>query len=473
VRITRMLAGGVLTLSSMNAGAQGGVAGTVYDSLRTRAPLAGATVVLIERSRYATTDARGVFRMDSVPDGHYTISFMHPVLDSLDLQAPVVSIDVSGGRPTLVALATPGPAAAYARVCPGVHDPGTGVIIGSVRDADDKSASADAVVGTEWTEYTLTGGRSAGHRARAVTRSNRSGAYVLCGVPADVRLDVFAEAGGFVAGPSAMSLGDRLIGRVDFAVSRRDSAARGGLPGDPANVPTVSPGTASLRGVVLGRDGRPARDVVLEVIGTKRSARTDAAGAFRIDRIPAGTRTIEVRSIGSVPTTFPIDFAANAVRDTTLSIGREAQRMTPVAVKGQTPTSWMDRSGFEARRSQGLGFFLTAEDIARHPTEDLTGVLQGARGMHVEYGTSGHPMPYLRGTSGTYCIPNFFLDGVPFKVDGAQPGGRVTAPFTDLSAVVHPEMIKGMEVYASPGTIPAQYDLTSSTGCGSIVIWTR
>ncbi|MFI5246061.1 MAG: carboxypeptidase regulatory-like domain-containing protein, partial [Gemmatimonadales bacterium] len=442
-------------------------------SLRTRAPLADATVVLVERSRYATTDAQGRFRMDSVPDGHYTISFMHPVLDSLDLQAPVVAIDVSGGLPALVALATPGPATAYARICPGVHDSGTGVIIGGVHDVDDRSALADAVVGTEWTEFTVTGGRSAGHRARAVTRSNRSGAYILCGVPADVQLDLYTELAGFTAGPTRLVVGDRLIGRADFAISRRDSAARGGLPGDASNVAAVLPGSASLRGVVKGGDGRPARDVVLEVLGTRRSARTDAAGAFRIDKIPAGTRTIDVRSIGLVPMTFSLDFATNQVRDTTLSIGKQAQRMTPVAVKGQSSTSWMERSGFETRRLQGLGAFVTAEDIARHPTEDLTGVLQGMRGMHVEYGTSGHPMPYLRGGSTASCIPNYFLDGVPFKVDGAEPGGRVTAPFSDLAAIARPEMVKGIEVYSNPGTMPAQYDLTSSTGCGSIVIWTR
>ena len=81
-----MLAGVALALGSANAGAQGSIAGTVFDSLRTRAPLAGATVVLVERSRYATADARGRFRFDSVPDGHYTIGFMHPVLDSLDLR---------------------------------------------------------------------------------------------------------------------------------------------------------------------------------------------------------------------------------------------------------------------------------------------------------------------------------------------------------------------------------------------------
>ena len=211
-------------------------------------------------------------------------------------------------------------------------------------------------IATEWTEFTFTGGRSAGHRARAVTRSRRGGAYVLCGVPADVRVDVYAELAGFVAGPEPMTLGDRLIGRANFALSRRDSAARGGLPGDVSSVPAVGPGSASLQGIVLGGDGRPLRDAVLELLGSRRTARTDVAGAFRLDNIPAGTRTIEVRSIGLVPLSFSMDFATHGERDTTLTIGRQAQQLAPVAVKGhEAPISWMEKNGFETRRKQGLG----------------------------------------------------------------------------------------------------------------------
>jgi hypothetical protein len=83
------------------------------------------------------------------------------------------------------------------------------------------------------------------------------------------------------------------------------------------------------------------------------------------------------------------------------------------------------------------------------------------------------PMPYLKGVvhvvdtaTAQNCIPNFFVDGSPWKVT------RYT-DFSDLSGIVLPEVIRGIEVYANPGTIPAQYDMMSSTGCGSIVIWTR
>ena len=206
------------------------------------------------------------------------------------------------------------------------------------------------------------------------------------------------------------------------------------------------------------------------ILGTTRSAHTDVAGAFLVDHIPAGTRTIEVRSIGLLPMTVSMDFATNAVRDTTLSVSRQAQPLKPVAVKESgTTMSWMEKLGFETRRSQGLGAFVTEQDIKRHTFSDLISVLQGVRGVHVEFGGAAgisFPMPYLLGVSsvrgGVRCAPNYFLDGARFPND-----------FTQLSGIAHPEAIKGIEVYSNPGTIPAQYDLTSSTGCGSIVIWTR
>jgi hypothetical protein len=105
---------------------------------------------------------------------------------------------------------------------------------------------------------------------------------------------------------------------------------------------------------------------------------------------------------------------------------------------------------------------------------NVTSALATIRGIHVEYGTRGHPMPYMRGItdfSSMNCVPNFFLDGAPFLVDGAEP--PALHPFTALSDLINPELIKGIEVYDTSGTIPAQYDRTSSTGCGSIVIWMR
>lgn len=467
----------------------GSITGTVYDSLSTHAPLANATVVLVELSHYTTTDARGSFHFDKVPDGRYTLGFTHAILDSLDLELPVVAVDVAGASKS-VALATPSQATVYARLCPGPRDTDTGVIMGRVHDVDDHTPLADATVSTDWTEYTLGGGgRPAAHRVRDAVRTNSGGVYFLCGVPTGVPLEVLTELAGFGAGPLLRSLDTRLLERADFALSRRDSAARVAagdsthdasrdtsrdVSRDTAHVR----GTATLRGTVVGADGRPVREATVDVLGTQRSARTDAAGKFRLENIPAGTRSIEVKAIGLSPMTAAMDFATNGARDTTVTIDRTALALGADTVKGRARTpSPIEDNGFETRRKQALGTYVTEDQINRHAYQDLSAVLRGIGDIRVDcnaqkaglQGVRCLPMPKMMGIAdfnGNYCTPNFFVDGVPFPV-------ATTAQFGDLANMARPGVIRGIEVYANPGTIPAQFDLTSSTGCGSIVIWTR
>ena len=72
--------------------------GVVFDSIGTR-PLAGAIVRLVlstdrTTGRTATTGSDGGFVHDSVPAGTWLATFLHPVLDSLGLEPPLVRIDV-------------------------------------------------------------------------------------------------------------------------------------------------------------------------------------------------------------------------------------------------------------------------------------------------------------------------------------------------------------------------------------------
>jgi hypothetical protein len=176
---------------------------------------------------------------------------------------------------------------------------------------------------------------------------------------------------------------------------------------------------------------------------------------------------LDERLISSVD--FSIRRIDRIAGDSTSPTARGAQKLAAVAIdeKAVLP-SWMERSGFEDRRKIGLGAFVTEEQIARHGFSDLASVLDGVRGVHVAFGPAPgsqtgitSPQPYLLGPGGVRCSPNYFLDGAPF------------AGFRDLSAIVQPNFIRGIEVYSSPGTIAVQYDRIASTGCGSIVIWTR
>lgn len=355
-------------------------------------------------------------------------------------------------------------AATYKRFCSSAYEDETGFIVGRARDVDDQSPLADATVTAEWTEESGTGERKTSKPFRVTARTNSHGLYVLCGLPSSEPLLVHVELAGVHAGPTPLWLDDRMIDRVDLRLSRRDSAALAAVIADTTTSATRVAGTASLRGTVVGDNGRAMRDASVDIMGTKRSAHTDSAGTFRIDQIPAGTRTIVVRYIGLQPMTASMDFETNAARDTLFSIGKKAQALRPVAIRGSaTLPSWMLRSGFEDRRKMGLGAFMTEEEVKRHTFPELITVLEGLRGVHVAWTQSLGVMgvPYMLG-NGRTCAPNFYLDGTEFPND-----------FPQLSGFVPPEGIKGIEVYSSAGTVPAQYDKFARTGCGSIVIWTR
>jgi len=87
----------LLLLTAPAATAQATVVGVVYDSLFAKAPMKGATVVIPELSRYAPSDDRGRFRFDTVPAGHYTMTFLHSSLDSMDVAAEILPLAVPAG----------------------------------------------------------------------------------------------------------------------------------------------------------------------------------------------------------------------------------------------------------------------------------------------------------------------------------------------------------------------------------------
>ncbi|HKK08639.1 MAG TPA: carboxypeptidase regulatory-like domain-containing protein, partial [Gemmatimonadota bacterium] len=166
------------------------LAGFVADSTRGK-PLAGA-VVSLEGTPYAdTTDADGAFRIPDLPEGKYTVSFSHPRLDSLGVQAPERVVQLTEGNVASVDLAVPRPAPqTLASGCP---EPaggasGTANLVGVLRDE---------ITGVPLPFATLTLvrrpgvlGAAAGGKppstadVLAQSRADGEGAFRLCGVPA-------------------------------------------------------------------------------------------------------------------------------------------------------------------------------------------------------------------------------------------------------------------------------------------------
>ena len=168
---------------------------------------------------------------------------------------------------------------------------------------------------------------------------------------------------------------------------------------------------------------------------------------------------------------------------------------------------------FEQRRAQGIGYFLTQEQIEKrgglHPSDILRGVpgvvvseVNGDFGpeqqvsmgrarnsLRLRNRTLGNSESYMRAPSpndtalservapedyvdaasdnllnapgAAVCKVSYFIDGAPFD---PSPGS--------IDAVVRLQDIAAMEIYRSVSEVPMQF-MNGNAQCGVIVIWTK
>jgi hypothetical protein len=443
------------------------------------APLSGAEVTVEGTELAALTDRDGRFRIEAVPAGRAALRFYHARLDSLGFGAAPVAVDVAESSTTDVRLATPSPATFHARLCARAPAPSTGVLLGVVRNVDDRLPIPDAHVEVAWAEWTFDAGMVRTER-RGTATTNANGAYALCGVPADVPVAVRATAAGHVTGVIEVDFAQRLFAVRDFGVSvtdsgtsvagmaRLDSAA---VRGD--SIPFA--GLASVRGTVRGADGAVVEGAQVAMAGFPVGGRTGSAGTFALAHLPSGTQSIEVRALGYVPKRLTLDLLTGEQRHVDVVLDRgDGQALAPVTIVGRGTS--FDRTGFAARLKAGVGEFITEEQIERRRAFNATQLVSFVRGAYLVPSQSG-PLVMFRRPVGagisqtggalsekgisTRCFPAYWVDG--FYI-GGEPG--------DVNDVVRPRDIRGIEIYVDPATAPAIYR-GPDVPCGVVLIWTK
>ncbi|MCX5756752.1 MAG: carboxypeptidase regulatory-like domain-containing protein [Gemmatimonadetes bacterium] len=462
-------AAATLVVPQSRAVGQGAISGVIYDSLKLRGPLRDVSVMLTELNRVTTADARGRFKFDSVPDGQYHVTFFYSALDSLGIGGPIATITVSNGRPAEAYLTTPSPAELYRRLCGPPKDPSVAAVLGHVRDVDTGQPIADANVETFWAEFEYVSRNFRRRTFKAITRSGPQGAFILCGVPADVPLDITVRSGVFEAGPVTVTHGRDVVARRDIAVSRRDSAARADtmrLVRDSTHIPI---GSGVVRGTLRDRNGKTVADAPVRIVADARETRSGPDGKFVLTGVPAGTRTVEARAIGYGPATNEVDVPTGGTANADILFDRRAQELKAITVVGQRPRR--DIEGFAVRQREGLGKYVTDDDLKRRPVSRVGDAI--LRSGNVTYDlTSVGPELKMRATGSmtndSRCIPNFFLDGM--LIPAPEQGMRQTM-LQAIEAMVNPEDVRGIEIYGGLGGIPPEFN--RNNGCGTIVIWTR
>ena len=217
---------------------------------------------------------------------------------------------------------------------------------------------------------------------------------------------------------------------------------------------------AGIRGAVVDSLGGAIPGAQIVVQGSNASAITDAAGVFRIQRIPAGTVVLNVRRLGYRPTVKTLQHAVAAESVIEIRLAAVPEVLPTVEVRRRAEASDARLAGYNARREKRVGHFVTREQIERHDSPRFADVLRGVPGLVVRplRGSGGGRTVSIRGN----CSPLVFFDGFP------AASGAMDLDMIDLSTV------EGIEVYSGLATVPAEFlSVQGTERCGVIAIWSR
>ncbi|HEY0778266.1 MAG TPA: TonB family protein [Gemmatirosa sp.] len=192
---------------------------------------------------------------------------------------------------------------------------------------------------------------------------------------------------------------------------------------------------------------------------------TDADGAFTFERVPDGAAVVIVRRLGFRPETLAVDVPQPPGGPIVVMLTRVAQLMPAVLVRDATRRPVGPAYGFEHRRTQGFGHFVTRADIERLRPLRTSDLFRAIPGVTMTTNNSGTLTPHLRTGDrgrGSSCDPAYWLDGMPLGVGAPDLDG------------LPPKTIESIEVYSGNATIPSALRNTMAAGgCGVIAIWTR
>ncbi len=244
----------------------------------------------------------------------------------------------------------------------------------------------------------------------------------------------------------------------------------------PAVATPEATAAAAKGAVVSGRvtaehDTAGIPGIEVKLVGSGMRASTNAKGQFRFAGVQAGSYDLSVRSVGYQPWVVPLSLLDGRLYDSDVKLRRLANVLSEVLIEGrqvQVPYRYQE---VYRRGAQGLGKFITREEIERQNSPDTKSLLQQIPGVLVN--DRGITFERCKGPGAASYSPSgssrmhvqVYLDGVRMT--------RMEDPESDAEHVlriVPPTAIQAIEVYTGVTQIPAEF---LEDACAVIAIWTK
>jgi hypothetical protein len=196
----------------------------------------------------------------------------------------------------------------------------------------------------------------------------------------------------------------------------------------------------TITGVVRDTARRPLRDAEVMIVSPEMRVRTDSTGTFRITGLAAGTYEVRARRIGYFPAQTTVVLRGSSAHSVILELPSRPVMLDTVTVTSRCADR--DYLGFLCRQKRGAGgVYMDVEQIdsakPRFPAD-----LFRRPGFRVEAATGRNGGLKVVPLTGWRCMRPL-VNGRPPSVTNPVPAW--------------PNSIVGLEIYANPDSIPAEY----------------
>lgn len=391
------------------------VTGVAFDSLANR-PLRGAIVTVDGSDRSAVTNGDGTFRIEGVAAGERILTALHPTLDSIGISGLTTRVRVSPGM-SEVRVAIPSFQTLWTRNCGASAVPSdSAFIFGTVRRVVDEEVAKGARIEVSYFDIRNDPIRGVTQRrGTGEVVATENGAFVLCGLPIDLPIQIYAERDSLSTDMLELAALTNRIRRVDLLIGASEGATGGTLRGV-ITIRNSSSGAAGARVLTTGAS----------------ETRSDADGRWVIRDVPLGTRQLTMQMVGASPIPMIVDVRAGE----NPSLATELDRVTTLTPIEVTAVNERARKilEMEERRERKMGAFVDSLTLARYPSISSALAAKSILG---------------------YCA--LYVDGVK------------QSPRSDPLALRSPRDIAQIEVHS--WSVPVEY--RQKRPCPVMLVWTK
>ncbi len=433
------------------------VHGVVIDSVH-GGELVGALVRVDTTHREATTDANGVFSIDSIPPGAHRLVVIHPLLDTLGIALVTPEQLYAKGETKEVTLSIPSSERLVSLFCPAARRAmGPAALVGFVRDPDSDSSAKGAKVSLLFYESDPLGLTKAA-RVREFTIGSDAH-YRICGLPATMSGKVQVFRGTVSSGEVPVEVKDGFLALRSLSVASASSVKIAAGPDSGGKVKRIVRGSARVSGRIVNKMGQPVAAARVDIEGLGAATLTKANGEFTLDSLPSGTQTLEIRKLGFAVTEHPVELSAYTPQRVTVQMSDFVPTLETVRVEAKREKSLFD-VGFSQRQKTGMGYYISGDKLNKNTTR-VTEALRTIPGIHIVPAGDGQNVIQSSRDPNGGCV-NIFVDGSPWQQQ--FPG--------DLDSFIRPDELGAIESY-SASTVPAQFTIPGQNSCETLVIWTE